>query len=304
MPLLEGLPLVCHPDPTDAPGVARAIARHRVTLLCTTPALLQSYAHSAAVHPLMLRSLRLAVTGAEKLNEEARSAFKLKFGCEVYEGYGTTETTPVIAVNLPDALDTAWWQVQVGNKPGSVGLPLPGSSCKIVDPETLLERPSGEPGLILAGGSQVMLGYLDDPEGTAEVIVELDGLRWFRTGDWGYLDPDGFLTVIDRCSRLLARAEGVVSLAAVEAELRRVIGEPGLALVAVGLPDAEGAAERVVALIAAELQAGELQRRILAASLPPALMPNEIHLVTAVPTLGSGKVDHLAARQLAAELAG
>src|SRR5690606_22725752 len=137
MPLLEGLPLVCHPDPADSVGVARAIARHRVTLLCTTPALLGSYARSAEVHPLMLRSLRLAVSGAEKLGEEVRSAFKLKFGCEVYEGYGATETSPVVAVNLPDALDTTWWQVQVGSKPGSVGMPLPGSSCKIVDPETL-----------------------------------------------------------------------------------------------------------------------------------------------------------------------
>src|SRR5690606_8565327 len=145
-----------------------------------------------------------------------------------YEGYGATETTPVAAVNLPDALDTTYWQVQVGGKPGTVGMPLPGSSCKIVDPDTLQELPSGEEGLILIGGCQVMQGYLGDPERTAAAIVELDGLRWYRTGDKGRLDRDGFLTIVDRYSRFAKVAGEMVSLGAVEEALRGAIGLPEL----------------------------------------------------------------------------
>ena len=84
----------------------------------------------------MLASLRIVVAGAERLNPEVSEAFQLKFNKPIFEGYGATETTPVASVNLPDALDHHYWQVQQGNKIGTVGMPLPGTSFKIVDPET------------------------------------------------------------------------------------------------------------------------------------------------------------------------
>ncbi|MEE9358830.1 AMP-binding protein [Candidatus Vondammii sp. HM_W22] len=87
-----------------------------------------------------------------------------KFNKTIYEGYGTAETTPVASVNIPDRLDTREWRVQKGHRAGTVGLPLPGSSFCVVDPETLKSLPAGEDGLILAGGTQVMLGYLKDPK--------------------------------------------------------------------------------------------------------------------------------------------
>ena len=200
LPMIEGLPLVCHADPGDALGVAKAVAEYRATVLCGTPTLLNRYTEHPRVHPLMLSSLRIVVAGAERLTEEVRTAFKLKFNRDVYQGYGTTETTPVVSANLPDQLDMILWQVQTGGKPGTVGMPLPGSSCKIVDPDTLEELPTGIDGLILVGGCQVMLGYLHDAECTRNAIAELDGLRWYKTGDRGHLDTDGFLTVVDRHS--------------------------------------------------------------------------------------------------------
>ncbi len=301
MPMVEGLPMICHADPTDALGVARAIAEYRATILCGTATFLRLYTKHPRVHPLMLRSLRVVVAGAEKLTDDVRNAFKLKFNREVYEGYGATETTPVAAVNLPDALDTTYWQVQVGGKPGTVGLPLPGSSCKIVDPDTLQELPTGEDGLILIGGCQVMLGYLNDPERTDAAIVELDGVRWYKTGDKGHLDKDGFLTIVDRYSRFAKIGGEMVGLGAVEQQLREAIGMPELELVAVSLPD-DKKGERIVALIAGELDCGELQKRVLSAGIPPLLIPAEIHLVSEVPKLGSGKTDFGAARRLAQEL--
>ena len=198
MPLVEGIPVTCHADPRDAVGVARTIARSNATLLVTTPSFLQLYAGDERVHPLLLDSLRLVVSGADHLSDEVRRQFELRFGKRIYEGYGTTETTPVASVNVPDAMDLKDWKVQQGNIPGTVGMPLPGTSFRIVDPVTLAEKPLGEDGLVLISGNQLMLGYLGDEEGTGRVISEREGLRWFHSGDRGHLTEEGFLVLQGR----------------------------------------------------------------------------------------------------------
>ena len=195
MPLVEGIPMICHPDPTDALGAARAIARSEATILFATSGVLSLYASENEVQPLMLNSIRVAVTGSERLSQKVRQDFELKFGKRVYEGYGTSETAPVATVNVPDAMDTADWKVQQGNVPGTVGMPLPGTSLRIVDPQTLQELPLGEDGLILISGSQVMLGYLNDQAKTDTVISAIDGARWFHSGDKGHLTAEGFLVI-------------------------------------------------------------------------------------------------------------
>ena len=195
LPLVEGIPVVCLPDSGDALNVARAIARYKVTLLCSTATSLQALAEHRRIHPMMLDSLRLVVAGAGELTSEARDRFSLTFNKDIYEGYGTTETTPVASVNLPDQVDTRTWHIQLGRKPGTVGMPLPGSSFRIVDPETMQDMPIGQDGLVLIGGTQVMQGYLNDPLKTAAAIVHLDGRRWYKSADIGHLDEDGFLTI-------------------------------------------------------------------------------------------------------------
>lgn len=306
MPLVEGLPLVCHADPTDVLGCAKAVAEYRATILCGTSTFLRLYTKHPRVHPLMLQSLRVVIAGAEKLSEDVRTSFKQKFHVDIFEGYGATETTPVASVNLPDRLDTSYWQVQIGNKIGTVGMPLPGSSCQIVDPDTLAELPTGSDGLILIGGCQVMRGYLNDPERTAQVIVERNGVRWYKTGDKGHLDHDGFLTIVDRYSRFAKLGGEMVSLAAAETTLRAILSRgsldcPELELVAVSLPDAKKG-EKIVVLIAGDIDANALQKHVLAAGINPLLIPGEIYLVEAVPKLGSGKTDFAAARRLAVTL--
>ncbi|MEH6634153.1 MAG: acyl-[ACP]--phospholipid O-acyltransferase [Halioglobus sp.] len=197
MPLVEGIPMACHPDPLDSLGIAKALARSNATILFATPGVLQLYASNTQVQPLMLEPLRVVVTGAERLSEQVRRDFELKFGKRIYEGYGATETAPVATVNIPDAMDTSDWKVQQGNIPGTVGMPLPGTSVRVVDPQTLEQLPLGEDGLILISGSQVMLGYLDDPQGTASAISEVDGTRWFHSADRGHLTQEGFLVIVD-----------------------------------------------------------------------------------------------------------
>lgn len=195
LPLLEGIPLVAHPDPTDTFNSAKAIAQNDATIMFGTSTFLHMYVCNKNIHPQMLESLRLVVSGAEKLDENVREQFKLKFNKNIFEGYGATETTPVTSVNLPDQLSMQDWKVQRGNKLGSVGMPLPGSSFKIVDPDTFEELAIGESGMILLGGCQVMKGYLNNAEKTAQVIRLINGVRWYVTGDKGHLDGDGFLYI-------------------------------------------------------------------------------------------------------------
>ena len=250
------------------------------------------------VHPLMLQSLRIVVAGAERLGPEVREAFALKFHKPIYEGYGATETTPVASVNVPDALETETWKIQSGSRPGTVGMPLPGTSFRIVDPVALETLAAGEDGLILIGGVQVMKGYLQAPEKTLDAVVELDGMRWYKTGDKGHLDLDGFLTIVDRYSRFAKLGGEMISLSAVEEQARRALGQPELEVAAVNLPD-ERKGERILLLVAGDIDPDGLRRQLLAAGLNPLSIPSQVLRVDSIPKLGSGKTDFGAVRRLA-----
>ena len=246
----------------------------------------------------MLKPLRLVVAGAERLNPDIRDAFTLKFNKQILEGYGTTETSPVAAVNIPDELDTNYWKPQLGNKLGTVGMPLPGTSFRIVDPDTLEELATGKDGLILIGGPQVMKGYLHDEAKTDEVIVEMDDQRWYRSGDKGHLDSDGFLTIVDRYSRFAKLGGEMVSLSAVEEKIRSALGDLDLELVAVNVPD-DKKGEKVIMLIANEMPASEIKKKLIDADMNPLMIPTTFTKVNAVPKLGSGKTDFATSRKVA-----
>ena len=300
MPLLEGVPLVTQPDPTDAKAVGRLCAEHRVTILCATSTFLRMYTASKHVHPLMFRTMRMVVAGAEKLRDEVRVQFRQKFGLDVYEGFGTTETTPVASVNIPDILMDDF-MIQVGNKSGTVGLPLPGSQFRIVDPATWENLEVGQDGLILIGGTQIMKGYLDDPERTAGAIREIDGVRWYITGDKGHVDEDGFLTIVDRYSRFAKVAGEMISLAAVENRALTDLGGENYELMAVSVPDAVKG-ERLVMLFVANAEWDAMKAQLQQAGFPPLWMPAQGIRVTELPKLGSGKLDYGRAKAMAAEV--
>lgn len=301
MPMAEGFPCVCQPDPTNAAAIGKLVARHRATLLCATSTFLRLYIRDKKLLPLMFKSLRLVVAGAERLAPEVRAAFKAKFGLDVHEGYGTTETTPVASVNIPDVLVPDYWFVQQGGKEGTAGLPLPGSTFKIVDPVTLEELPPGEAGLILIGGTQIMKGYLDDPERTADAIVEQDGIRWYKSGDKGRLDEDGFLTILDRYSRFAKVGGEMVSLGAVEEAAAAAIADEAVECAAVAVPD-EKKGESIVLLVAGTSDAGAVRQKLIETGTHALMIPSEILTVEAIPKLGSGKTDFSAVKKLALEM--
>ncbi len=297
MPLLEGVPVVCHPDPTDVVNIGKAIAEHKATVFCATATFLRLFARNGRIHPLMLDPLRLVVAGAERLPAEVRDAFELKFKKPVYEGYGATETAPVASVNVPDRIDLRDWRVQVGNKHGTVGMPLPGSSFRVVDPESLKTLPAGEDGLILIGGAQVMQGYLDDAEKNAEVLVELEGTRWYKSGDKGHLDLDGFLTIVDRYSRFAKIGGEMVSLGAVESAIGHQLPEE-VEVLATNVPDGKKG-EQVVVLWSGDIDEATLHEAVAKAGLTALAQPSRLVRVDEIPKLGSGKSDFARAKQLA-----
>jgi acyl-[acyl-carrier-protein]-phospholipid O-acyltransferase/long-chain-fatty-acid--[acyl-carrier-protein] ligase len=299
MPLIEGLPAITHPDPTDVLNIAKAVARHKATVMCATSTFLRLFNRNRKVHAVMLESLRVVVAGAEKLKPEIRDAFSLKFNKPIYEGYGATETTPVASVNIPDRLHPNKVRADVGNKPGTVGQPLPGGSFRVVDPDSLEPLHAGEDGLILFGGAQVMLGYLKNPTKTEEVIVELDGIRWYKTGDKGHLDEDGFLTIVDRYSRFAKVAGEMVSLGAVESAITRQLSDD-VEVLATTLPD-EKKGEQVVLLFSGEMETTELASVVRSVELNPLMLPSKLIKVACIPKLGSGKSDFSAARHIALE---
>ncbi len=300
LPLCEGVTMVSAPDPTDAPAIGKLAARYGATIMFGTSTFFRLYTKNPKLHPLMFQSIRMVVAGAEKLKPEIKSAFKEKFALEIFEGYGATETAPVISVNMPDALDLDSMRPVTGNKIGSVGQPLPGTIVRIVDPQSYETLPIGEDGLIIVGGPQVMKGYLGEPEKTAEVIAEIDGVRYYKTGDKGHMDGDGFISIVDRYSRFAKIGGEMISLGSVEEQLGRLFGE-GMEFIAVNLPD-EKKGEKIVLLYNGELREEEIVATIKSSAMLPLMQPSMFLHVETLPKLASGKSDFNGAKKRAQEL--
>ncbi|MEY2438644.1 MAG: acyl-[acyl-carrier-protein]-phospholipid O-acyltransferase, partial [Verrucomicrobiota bacterium] len=195
-PLVEGVRVVTTPNPLESGKNAELIERYKLTLLLAAPTFLRGYLRKA--EPAQLRNLRLIITGAEKLPFDLADAFERKFGKHVFEGYGLTETAPVVSVNLPDPEPpTPGAEVQPASRMGSVGKMAPGIAAEIREPETERKLSLHETGMLWLRGPNIFKGYLKDPERTGEVLR--DG--WFKTGDIGRFDEDGFLYIEGRLSR-------------------------------------------------------------------------------------------------------
>lgn len=299
-PLLEGIPVVCHPDPTDGLGIAKMSHKYKVTLLFATATFYRLYARNKKIHPKMFENLRMAIAGAEKLPKEVTKMFKERFGKEIWEGYGATETAPAASCNVHDAIVPKSYKVQVGVKEGTIGLPLPGTAMMIVDPETHEPLSRGEQGMILIGGVQVMKGYLKAKEKTNDVIKEIEGIRWYVSGDKGHIDEDGFVTIVDRYSRFAKIGGEMVSLGLVEGEIAQLMGEEdNFAITAI--PD-EKKGEKIVLLLEGEKAIDTLKEEIKALGLNPLFVPTNYFKVDEVPKLGTGKADFKGAKSLALEL--
>ncbi len=302
LPLIEGIKCVAHPDPTDGLGLGKLISQYKATIMTGTSTFFRLYTKNTKVHPLMFESLRLTVAGAEKLREDVRYDFKKKFGKDILEGYGTSETSPVATCNLPDVLAPDF-TVQVGNKIGTVGMAIPGTNIKIVDPQTFEELATNQEGMILISGIQVMKGYLNDELKTSQVIKKLKGRTYYITGDKGKLDEDGFLTIVDRYSRFAKLGGEMISLGAVEEKISRIINlneDSSVDFIATAIED-EKKGEKIVLLISNvnEEFVKNIEEKILATFDNKLMIPSIIKIVNEIPKLGTGKKDFKGAKELA-----
>ncbi len=303
MPLLDGVPMVLCPDPTDIKTLARVCAQYKTTILMGTPTFLRAIAINRWVHPMCLDSLRYIIAGAEKLRPEMRETFKLKFGKDLYEGYGCTELTPLAAINAPNVLLDDFLTMEKCSDNSSIGLPPPGTVTAIINPETNEFLHQGEEGMLVVTGPQVMKGYLKDEAKTSSVILEIDGRRWYKTGDKCTITKDGFIQILGRYSRFAKLGGEMISLTAVELRIAEtgIMGEHEFAITAV--PDSVKG-ERIVLLVKddATLDTEEISRSLRKSGIPPLMQPGSVFGVEAIPKLGSGKWDFNGMKKLATEL--
>jgi acyl-[acyl-carrier-protein]-phospholipid O-acyltransferase/long-chain-fatty-acid--[acyl-carrier-protein] ligase len=294
-PLVTGAAAVYHPNPMDAKANGELVRKYRGTLLLTTPTFCAGYTRKCSVEEFA--SLRFVLVGAEKLRENIAQAFQEKFGLSPLEGYGATEMSPVIAVNVPDHEDPD--NRQTGVKSGTVGHPIPGVTVAVVDPATSERLPAGQAGLLLVKGANRMLGYLGQPEKTAEVIR--DG--WYVTGDIGCIDDDGFVRITDRLARFSKIGGEMVPHLKIEEALQTILGDAPC--VVCSIPD-DHKGERLAALYTNRgISPTEIWRQLNQTELPKLWVPKseDLHFVDTIPTLGSGKTDLRQAKSIIMRLA-
>ncbi len=299
-PVIEGLDLVTYPSPLETKRLAELIALHQVDVLLSTPTFLRGY--MKRIEPSQLASLKLVVTGAEKLPHSLATAFKEKFGIHPQEGYGLTETSPATNVNLPNLAPVAESISLLSSRDGTVGQLLPGIAVKITDPATGADIPINQQGIIWFKGPNVFSGYLNNPQKSAEVLK--DG--WFLTGDVGRVDADGFLTIEGRISRFSKIAGEMVPHETVEAAINKALhldAETERRIAVVGVPDEQkGEALLLLSTIvgpAHEQECIDLRYKLLDAGLSSLWCPKRIVPVAEIPVLASGKLDIKACEALA-----
>jgi long-chain acyl-CoA synthetase len=243
-----GSRVVCIPDPRAGnppfTEVLKAVEKHKVTVLTAVPTIYSAFVNHPLIRKFDLSSVSGCGSGAAPLPVEVIKQFEEITGAVIFEGYGMTETSPVITLNPTNTEQ---------RKVGSVGLPFPNTDIKIVDLETgLQELPDGEDGEIAASGPQIMLGYWNKPEADADMFREIDGKKFLLTGDIGHFDEEGFLVITDRKKDLIL----VGGFNAYPKEIEEVLfTHPKVALAAVvGVPDGKSG-EAVKAFI--QLKPGE-----------------------------------------------
>ncbi|MBM4149172.1 MAG: MFS transporter [Lentisphaerae bacterium] len=292
-PVTQGFGTCFHPNPMDVSGVLSMLRERRLTILLGTPTFLGAYARRGE-RPDMA-SVRLVVAGAEKLRKGTADEFEAKFGIRPLEGYGTTEMSPVVSLNVPDV--EAGGVRQAGTKDASIGHPIPGVAVKAVDPDTFDPLPPGKAGLLLATGPNVMLGYLGRPDLTAAAMR--DG--WYVTGDIGLIDEDGFMFIQDRLSRFSKIGGEMVPHMAIEDEYMRTLGGAERVLAVTSVVDESRGEQLVVLHTASAGDAAALAEIMQRSDIPNLWKPKRDCYVEvgALPMLGSGKLDLKEVKRLA-----
>jgi acyl-[acyl-carrier-protein]-phospholipid O-acyltransferase/long-chain-fatty-acid--[acyl-carrier-protein] ligase len=274
MPLLGGSRIFLYPTPLHYRIIPQLVYEKNATILFGTNTFFKGYARHA--HPYDFHTLRIVVAGAEKLRDDTRQLWIEKFGIRVLEGYGVTETSPVISVNTP-----------IIARPGSVGLPLAGMECYLA-PVPGIE----DGGRLVVRGPNIMLGYLlHDSEGRIVPPATDRGTGWHDTGDISTIDGDGFISILGRAKRFAKLGGEMVSLTTVE-ELA-MFTWPEANHAAVSLPDDKKGEKIILVTNFKDADRKQLQETAKRLKYSELIIPRKIVLTEELPVLGSGKTDYI-----------
>ncbi|MDB3908969.1 AMP-binding protein [Gammaproteobacteria bacterium] len=281
-PMCLGMTTITYANPIEFKTIAKIIREYKPELLVGTPLFLEGYVKQSKAGDFA--SIKLAVSGADKCPEHLRILYREKHDIEIFEGYGTTETSPVISANPRDR-----------NKPGSIGTPIPGTEIRIQNLDTGADCAVGETGKILVKGDGVMQGYLND--------IEESSLRlksgWYDTGDLGYLDEDGYLWHKGRLKRFVKIGGEMVSLVMVE-ETMNALTPLEVECCAVELPDSKRGS-KIVGVTNTMVDQQDLNKK-LSKALPNLALPKKYVHVAEFPRMGSGKTDVRSLTEIVREL--
>jgi acyl-[acyl-carrier-protein]-phospholipid O-acyltransferase/long-chain-fatty-acid--[acyl-carrier-protein] ligase len=286
--------VVYHYSPLEAKQVGELCRQHGVTMLIVAPTFLRGYLRRCEREDFV--ALEVVIAGAEKLSAKLADEFESRFGVRPVEGYGTTELSPVVSTNVPPG--RAPGQNRRTMKEGTVGRPIPGVFAKVVGTETGADLGLDQPGMLMVRGPNVMLGYLGQPELTAQVIR--DG--WYVTGDIGMIDAEGFIRITGRLSRFSKLCGEMVPHLRVEEAIGKILGlgEEEIRLVVTAVSDPKKGERLIVLHTRLEMPPEQICRK-LTEELPPLWIPSPDSFieVEAIPLLGTGKFDLQAVRELA-----
>ena len=296
--------VVYHFNPLDARMVANLIEKHKVTIIAATPTFLKSYMKRCDKE--QMKTVDLALVGAEKMPPELRDAWKEKYGFEPTEAYGTTELSPAAALNCPDNRSGCSGD-QTQTRHGTVGKPIPQTQAAVFHPDTGERLGNNAEGLLRIKGPNVMLGYLNQPEKTSEVMK--DG--WYDTGDIARIDDDGFIEITGRQSRFSKIGGEMVPHIRIEQELTRIIDddltdEPEILCAVTAVPDVKKGERLIVLHKTFTKPISQVQKELAEAGLPNLWIPSadSFHEMEHIPLLGTGKLDLKAVKDTALEVFG
>jgi acyl-[acyl-carrier-protein]-phospholipid O-acyltransferase/long-chain-fatty-acid--[acyl-carrier-protein] ligase len=277
--------LLTYANPLDFKKVCEIVREEKATFMVGTPSFFWGYLRKS--EPGDFDNLRIMLCGADKCPQTLREAFWEKHGITLYEGYGATECSPVIAANCPEL-----------NRPGSVGKPISNLQVRIEDYETGEECATGQDGRILVKGDSVMKGYFNDFEQTSMHMRR----GWYDTGDMGNIDEDGYLWHVGRLKRFVKVGGEMVSLVKIESVLDRLIPEDAQCCV-VEIPDSIKGA-KIVAVVTTRVEKKSITKK-MADELPKIAIPKTFLVMEELPKMGSGKIDFRAITEITrAQLAG
>jgi acyl-[acyl-carrier-protein]-phospholipid O-acyltransferase/long-chain-fatty-acid--[acyl-carrier-protein] ligase len=275
LPLLSGVRTFFYPSPLHYRIVPELIYDTNSTIAFGTDTFLTGWARFA--HPYDFYAMRYIFSGAERVREATRMLYAERFGVRVLEGYGATETAPVLALNTP-----------MHSRPGAAGRLLPGMEYRLDPVDGIAEG-----GRLVVRGPNVMLGYL---RASAPGVVEALPEGWYDTGDICTVDAEGFVTIVARAKRFAKIAGEMVSMPAAEALAAGLWPNAVHAVVAV----ADGRKGEALVLLTTQADAtpGALLAHARSKGAAEIAVPRTIRVVDALPLLGTGKIDYSAAARL------